>query len=498
MKKWIPTLSLLLLALAAPMGCSDDGAATTSDGKEKCPAGQSYQASSQKCVPQSNQGGANNAPADAGDRDTSRPDPKDLNPWDDEDGDGVPNRLDNCPFHPNPDQSDSDGDGVGNACDNCPEVPNPDQSDSDGNGIGDACEPRPSGEICATQAGEFTRVDPNIYLVLDKSGSMDWDNRMHDAKTALDIMADELAGRVNFGLLVYPHGGGNACSRAGTELLAMGSYSAQQIKNSYASVTAGGGTPTGGALKQVRESGLFNSANDALNDLRTKVVVLITDGDPQDNCGEQRFAVQQAAELYDQGHGIPVHVVGFSPGAEDAKLQEMAVAGGTAQFTRANSALALVNTLRDISNNVISCSYVLSETPEDPHRIWVEVDGSPVPRDPQHGFDYNESANTITLHGGACTTLQNLDPDAPNPLRISLGCAVPCEDGTVGERCGDCQFTGETCAADSDCCDGTCEAGVCAPPCRPYGVSCASDAECCSGACAPNADGSSGGTCISG
>ena len=34
----------------------------------------------------------------------------------DEDGDGVPNKFDNCPGQPNPDQDDSDGDGVGDAC----------------------------------------------------------------------------------------------------------------------------------------------------------------------------------------------------------------------------------------------------------------------------------------------------------------------------------------------------------------------------------------------
>jgi murein DD-endopeptidase MepM/ murein hydrolase activator NlpD len=35
----------------------------------------------------------------------------------DTDGDGVPDILDNCTKHPNPDQRDTDGDGYGNACD---------------------------------------------------------------------------------------------------------------------------------------------------------------------------------------------------------------------------------------------------------------------------------------------------------------------------------------------------------------------------------------------
>jgi len=43
----------------------------------------------------------------------------------DEDGDGVPNSVDNCPLVANPGQEDGgDGDGVGDACDNCIQVAN--------------------------------------------------------------------------------------------------------------------------------------------------------------------------------------------------------------------------------------------------------------------------------------------------------------------------------------------------------------------------------------
>ena len=78
----------------------------------------------------------------------------------DRDGDGVEDRLDNCPDTPNPDQTDSNANGRGDACDdmpppdsdgdgvpdgddNCPETPNRNQVDTDGNGVGDACEPPP-------------------------------------------------------------------------------------------------------------------------------------------------------------------------------------------------------------------------------------------------------------------------------------------------------------------------------------------------------------------
>ncbi|MEZ4433495.1 MAG: amidohydrolase family protein [bacterium] len=94
----------------------------------------------------------------------------------DADGDGHPDRADNCPAVFNPGQPDTDGDGAGDACDdcpwaeetcpcpvplvddadgdgvnagqdNCPLVQNPDQADADRDGRGDAC------DLCPDSAG---------------------------------------------------------------------------------------------------------------------------------------------------------------------------------------------------------------------------------------------------------------------------------------------------------------------------------------------------------
>src|SRR6266705_3594501 len=40
-------------------------------------------------------------------------------PGTDQDGDGICDAVDNCPYASNPDQADRDGDGIGDACDNC-------------------------------------------------------------------------------------------------------------------------------------------------------------------------------------------------------------------------------------------------------------------------------------------------------------------------------------------------------------------------------------------
>jgi hypothetical protein len=59
----------------------------------------------------------------------------------DADGDGIADAIDNCPTVANPSQQDDDADGAGNACDNCLAVSNPGQADTDNDGIGDACDP---------------------------------------------------------------------------------------------------------------------------------------------------------------------------------------------------------------------------------------------------------------------------------------------------------------------------------------------------------------------
>ncbi len=58
----------------------------------------------------------------------------------DQDEDGVPDVVDNCPQVANPQQENQDTDTAGDACDNCPQHTNPGQGDQDGDGVGDACD----------------------------------------------------------------------------------------------------------------------------------------------------------------------------------------------------------------------------------------------------------------------------------------------------------------------------------------------------------------------
>jgi Zn-dependent metalloprotease len=59
---------------------------------------------------------------------------------DDIDGDGIINNKDNCPYFPNYSQADRDNDGIGDLCDNCVNTYNSNQKDTDNDGIGDLCD----------------------------------------------------------------------------------------------------------------------------------------------------------------------------------------------------------------------------------------------------------------------------------------------------------------------------------------------------------------------
>ena len=153
----VSQLLCLLLCLTLSLGCTDSG--SSAEGPAPLPPGQDQEPNLSWA-------------------DRALPIPtRDMNPplidqallgdqgdaQEDRDGDGIPDRLDNCPAQVNPNQEDEDGDGIGDLCeaaeggdadrdghpdeaDNCPMTFNPRQSDVDRDGLGDLCEPDRDGD----------------------------------------------------------------------------------------------------------------------------------------------------------------------------------------------------------------------------------------------------------------------------------------------------------------------------------------------------------------
>ncbi len=473
----------------------------------------------------------------------------------DRDGDGVVDLRDNCPDDANPDQDDFDRDGVGDTCDNCPFVANPGQQDSDNDTEGNACEDGPAGNICYSQTfrPDVTTIEPSLYLMLDASGSMANEldpNRpapwpIDQAKDAIGIIADNLAGDAYLGLAQFPFQNMSGSTCTVREWLPAGMNSANELKNAALNIDAIGNTPTGYALNSVLDMGMLDDPNDPFDSRRPKAVVLITDGDPTVACASgtpdnRRVVAQPEAEAAAarlNAAGIPVYVVGFISGAQPANLDAIAAAGGTDapganRFYTANDAQQLATALDAITTSAVSCTYQLDMVPQDMDRVFVEVNGQSVSENMFNGFSFDPFARLITLNGDACDQVRSAADPSQVSIEVSITCTEPvtcqpqeevCDykdndcDGEIDETCGmcrpeicdgvdndcdddidegcpTCQLAGDSCTTDNDCCMGSCTDGTCQNECRPLEVACTSSADCCSGACSGSVN--SPGICI--
>lgn len=166
---------------------------------------------------------------------------------------------------------------------------------------------------------------PNVYFLLDDSGSMNWETpaRMEVLKKRMNNAAAMLAKNFNIGIASFWN------DKPEKELLKMAKgHTAEEIRASYADISAPWTTPVASSLKRILDNKKYEFEGDIYNEYRRKAVVVITDGAPDNPLSD---AVQQSALL--AANGVPVFFMGISAGGLTSSLskslQEMAVAGGT-------------------------------------------------------------------------------------------------------------------------------------------------------------------------
>lgn len=268
-------------------------------------------------------------------------------------------------------------------------------------------------------------VNPDILLVLDRSGSMDDPLVDGNVTSKWDVMRNAMATivadkgtDVNFGLMMFPTNNECAVGNANVTPALNNVGPILSAMNSGGSAPNNGGTPTHQSLERARAYYDGQAVNPD-----GRIVILATDGIP--TCGSSTSAsisVIESLVLRD----IKTYVLGFGFGNADVSgMQQMANAGGTNQLYSADSPdelnIALDTILGDVT--VPSCEFELQQTPANADDINVTINGVELERDIPNGWSYSDVTNTITLAGASCEAVKS---GGASGIEVDLGC-----EGTI-------------------------------------------------------------------
>lgn len=302
---------------------------------------------------------------------------------------------------------------------------------------------------------------PNLYFVLDRSGSMLDDNKWQTVRQVVADVVEKLGPRAKFGVSLFSDPSGNGCTpgkqvmplRTGDSPAGTAGVTTNEVI-ATTNVVAEGGTPTAATLLALAP------VIEALPG-RT-FVILATDGGPNcndaascdaahcianiegadgcppggppncctgfagaaQNCLDSDPTIAAVAAL--KTNDVPTYVVGIPGSAPYATLlDQLATAGGTARgsepqyysVTTTDSA-AFETALAQIAAKITAtCVFPLSPAPPDPKLLNIYFDDVVVPQDPSNGWSY--SNGTLTLVGTAC---KQVTSGAVLNLRVIAGC----------------------------------------------------------------------------
>jgi hypothetical protein len=339
---------------------------------------------------------------------------------------------------------------------------------SGGGGFSDAgralpgCGAQADGTACACQDVPLFADAPNMYFVLDRSGSMAEDDKWGTVRKVVAQITRGLGPRANFGATIFPGLDSSSCDPP-REVLPLTPGDPPGVQDGPTTTkliqatasTPSGGTPTAEALREVLQS-LKNTKGKTF-------VILATDGGPNCNAGiscsveacqpnidnvpgcipggtsccappvgtpesclDSAATISAVSAL--KTAGISVYVVGLpgtSAPAYAALLDQLATAGGTAlpsspKYYRVDSTNGdvLLAALKKISAQIVAtCAIQLKSEPAQANEVNVYLDEAVLPQDPVNGWKIDGS--TVTLLGTACTKV--LSGDVLD-VRIVFGC----------------------------------------------------------------------------
>jgi hypothetical protein len=337
------------------------------------------------------------------------------------------------------------------------------------------CNLGPDHGVCTCVDMQVLADIPNLYFVLDRSGSMSLTAPNAPAgaptkwETVVNVVAhavSKLGPRINVAAAVFPDWAtaGNTCT-PGSELVGLrhgdspaGSLTGSTYKafiGELLQLSPNGGTPTAATLEAL------------LPKMKTlpgrTYVILATDGGPNCNANTACTVDQCIVNIESSAPGcapltapnccdpgkygplncldsaatiaavndytaatIPVYVIGVpGSGPYSALLDQLAQAGGTARssspyyyrvdgYDEASFQSALFQVAAKI---VASCTLKLGSVPQDPTKVNVFFDGTVVPQDGPDGWTL--VGDTVTLLGASCDKVLS---GAVLDVNISGGC----------------------------------------------------------------------------
>jgi hypothetical protein len=285
---------------------------------------------------------------------------------------------------------------------------------------------------CGFDKFELERVPPDVLLILDRSGSMklkdvpmSTNSRWDEVIPALKQVVMETSAGVSWGLKTYPST--SACNvTEGVEVPVVPANGAAMLRTIDATQpnNEAGGTPTALAVTRATDYAKTLTSKGA------KYLLLATDGEP--NCaggsstrGDADGSVQAVTDAVAAGFHVFVVGIATAQTGAHATLNRMAEAGKEPRPDAATKYYAvanrqdLVNALTQITGQVSSCSFALSQKPPVPENVAVDVGSMRVPKDPTNGWTYGPAETSIQLHGSACEAVKKGNIDS---LRITFGC----------------------------------------------------------------------------
>jgi hypothetical protein len=327
------------------------------------------------------------------------------------------------------------------------------------------CNLGPDGGVCACADQTLLGDPPNLYFILDRSGSMAEDNKWPTIVSVLANLVVGLGPRAVVGAAVFPAPNDTTGCTPGVEVspptrgdspAGRAGPSATALLTILGHIAANGGTPTAATLQ---------SLTSRVTSLPGKTyVILATDGGPNCNASAScdvsgcELNIENAAAACTPGgtlnccddssygsslscldaqptidavkalaaDGVPVYVVGV-PGSAPyaALLDSLAQAGGTArqgepQYYAADDAdqATFSSVLSRVAAKITgTCTLTLDAAAPDPMDVNVFLDEQVLPQAGSDGWTLTDK--TVTLLGASCQKV--LDGDVID-VRVVAGC----------------------------------------------------------------------------